>query len=139
MEAQSSVFLNFLILWMQILSPTIMETLVEVVVLWVIPIEGDDQQTMKQPLFPTPLPEEVMAFHLRKEDQQTKRTHLRFTGLEMVKSLLEEHNPTMSQCLWASHVRIKVGIVLLEEDEQILPTTTNEAILNIVHDLQLDQ
>lgn len=33
MEAQSSVFLNFLILWMQILSPTIMETLVEVVVL----------------------------------------------------------------------------------------------------------
>lgn len=72
-----------------------METLAGVEVAALFPIEGDGLQMTKETLSPTPLREETLAFHILKEDQQTKRKHLSFTGLEMVKD-----NPTIrSRCL----------------------------------------
>lgn len=87
---------------LQILSPIVMKILVGVVVvalLRLILIEGDGLQTMKEPLSPTPLREETVAFRI---DQQTKRMHLSFTVLETVKSSQGECSPTVrssSQCL----------------------------------------
>lgn len=85
---------------MQILSSIIMETLVGVVLLRVIFIEGDGQQMMKEPLLTTPFRKERLTIHIIIEDQQIKRTDLHFKDLEMVKNSQGDRSATtQNQCL----------------------------------------